>query len=49
MSAAKEIEALREEIRAHNRRYYLKNDPSVSDVEYDRLLEREHGDHDWNH
>lgn len=39
-SPADEAAALREEIRGHDRRYYLDNDPSVSDEEYDRLLKR---------
>ncbi len=43
-----EIESLREEIRYHNHRYYVLNDPVISDAEYDRMfrrlveLEREH-------
>jgi DNA ligase (NAD+) len=39
-SAATEIETLRDEIRAHDRRYYLDAQPTISDLEYDRLLER---------
>jgi len=35
-----EIEQLREEIRAHDRRYYLDAAPTISDREYDRLLDR---------
>jgi DNA ligase (NAD+) len=31
------IEELREIIRAHDRRYYLQNDPKISDIEYDTL------------
>jgi len=44
----KKIEALRHEIEEHNRRYYLLDDPTVSDAEYDAALrelerlEREH-------
>ncbi|MFA6030108.1 MAG: NAD-dependent DNA ligase LigA [Elusimicrobiota bacterium] len=38
--ASREIEALRQEIRGHERRYYVLEDPSVSDEEFDRLLER---------
>ncbi len=44
----KEIEELREELREHNRRYYVEDAPSISDYEYDMLmrrlkeLEREH-------
>ncbi|GMV44378.1 MAG: DNA ligase [Myxococcales bacterium] len=36
--AARRIEALREEIREHNHRYYVQDRPTVSDSEYDRLL-----------
>jgi len=36
----KEIEALREEIRLHNHRYYVLDDPLASDAEYDRLLRK---------
>ncbi len=32
------VEQLRDELREHNRRYYVEADPSVSDAEYDRLL-----------
>lgn len=35
-----ELEALRAEIREHDRRYYLLDAPTVSDTEYDRLMER---------
>jgi DNA ligase (NAD+) len=35
-----EIDQLREEIRAHNRRYYVDAAPTISDLQYDRLLER---------
>lgn len=38
--AAAEIERLRREIREHDRKYYLENDPSVADEEYDRLMAR---------
>ncbi len=44
----KNIQSLREEIRSHNHRYYILNDPIISDGEYDELLrelnslEREH-------
>ncbi|MFH2203673.1 MAG: NAD-dependent DNA ligase LigA [Elusimicrobiota bacterium] len=40
MDAGKEILQLRAAIRAHNRRYYIDDDPAVSDEEYDRLLQR---------
>ncbi len=35
--AKKRIEELREKIRYHRRKYYVENDPVVSDGEYDRL------------
>ncbi|MBS3765799.1 NAD-dependent DNA ligase LigA, partial [Candidatus Bipolaricaulota bacterium] len=38
--AKEEIARLREEIRQHNYRYYVKDDPSISDREYDRLLRK---------
>lgn len=37
-SVAERIEALRREIDAHNHRYYVLDDPVVSDAEYDRLM-----------
>ncbi|MGD8378169.1 MAG: NAD-dependent DNA ligase LigA [Gammaproteobacteria bacterium] len=37
-SPRERIEALREEIRYHNYRYYVLDDPEVSDPEYDRLM-----------
>src|SRR5262245_54583944 len=36
----KEAERLREEIEEHNRRYYVLDDPLVSDAEYDELFRR---------
>jgi DNA ligase (NAD+) len=36
----KEIKALRETIRYHNHRYYVLDDPEISDAEYDRLFQR---------
>ncbi len=36
----KEIEKIREEIRHHDYRYYVLNQPEVSDAEYDRLIRR---------
>jgi len=36
--AASRISTLREEIRHHNHRYYVLDDPVISDVEYDELL-----------
>ena len=32
----KEIEKLREEIRYHNNRYHVLDDPEISDSEYDK-------------
>ena len=34
----KKIEALREKIRYHEHRYYVLDDPEISDAEYDKLL-----------
>ncbi len=39
-SIGKEIEKLREEIRRHEELYYVKDNPEISDAEYDKLLER---------
>ena len=39
-SVKQEIAALREEIRAHDRRYYVEATPTISDLQYDLLLER---------
>jgi DNA ligase (NAD+) len=50
MTPAKRIAELREEIREHDRRYHLEDRPTISDREYDKLLqelidlEREHPD-----
>ena len=38
--AKKEIQALTKAIEEHNRRYYVLNDPVISDEEYDRLLKK---------
>lgn len=35
-----ELSALREEIQYHNYRYYILDDPEISDMEYDRLFQR---------
>ena len=35
-----ELETLREEIRYHNKLYYVDNDPEISDAEYDALVQR---------
>jgi DNA ligase (NAD+) len=40
MDAAQEIERLREEIRRHDRLYYVEAKPEISDRDYDRLLEQ---------
>ncbi len=37
---AQEIDQLRDEIRAHDQRYYVEARPTVTDLEYDRLLAR---------
>jgi DNA ligase (NAD+) len=39
-SAQKEIEKLRDEIRYHEYRYYVRNDPEISDFEFDKLMHR---------
>lgn len=39
-SIGKQIEKLREEIRRHEELYYVKDNPEISDAEYDQLLER---------
>ena len=36
----KQIERLREEIRHHDRLYYVENKPKISDQEYDALLKK---------
>jgi len=36
----KKIKELREKIRYHNYRYYILDDPTVSDAEYDRLMKK---------
>ncbi len=40
MSAAvkNKLESLREQLRYHAYKYYVLDDPTVSDVEYDRLM-----------
>ncbi|MBI3087449.1 MAG: NAD-dependent DNA ligase LigA [Candidatus Omnitrophica bacterium] len=40
MSARRAIEQLREQIRRHDYRYYVLNQPEISDAEYDALLRR---------
>lgn len=39
-SAEKDIEKLRGEIRYHEHRYYVLNDPEISDFEFDKLVHR---------
>jgi DNA ligase (NAD+) len=39
-SPKQQIETLKQQIRNHNYRYYVLNDPVVSDAEYDRLLRK---------
>jgi DNA ligase (NAD+) len=39
-SPAAEIEKLRDEIRHHDRKYYVEAQPEISDRQYDRLVER---------
>ncbi len=36
--AKKKIEILREEINLHNYKYYVENNPVISDYEFDQLL-----------
>ena len=36
----KELSDLREKIRYHNHRYYVLDDPEISDAEYDRIFQR---------
>ena len=38
--AQKEIKRLREEIRQHNYKYYVENNPIISDTEFDNLLKQ---------
>uniref|UniRef100_UPI0035AB77BC DNA ligase LigA-related protein n=1 Tax=Thiothrix subterranea TaxID=2735563 RepID=UPI0035AB77BC len=33
-----QLETLREQLRYHNHRYYVLDDPQIPDVEYDRLF-----------
>ncbi len=39
-SVKKEIEGLREKLRYHEYRYYVLDDPEISDAAYDKLMER---------
>jgi DNA ligase (NAD+) len=38
--ARQQVEALRDGIEYHNHRYYVKNDPAISDAAYDKLFSR---------
>ena len=40
VNVKKEIEELREKLRYHEYRYYVLDDPEISDAAYDRLMER---------
>src|SRR5437879_1807213 len=40
MSPAQEIAKLRQEISQHDRLYYVEATPTISDLEYDRLMQR---------
>src|SRR5437762_11412747 len=39
-SVKKEIEELREKLRYHEYRYYVLDDPEISDAAYDRMMNR---------
>ena len=39
-AAKQEIEALRDKIRHHDYRYYVLDDPELSDAAYDKLMNR---------
>src|ERR1700688_1895917 len=38
-STAKQIEKLREELRRHEYLYFVKDEPEISDVKFDRMME----------
>nr|MDQ3829886.1 hypothetical protein [Candidatus Tectomicrobia bacterium] len=38
--AERQIEQLRQEIHSHNYRYYVLDEPAITDAEYDQLLRR---------
>jgi len=38
-TATKQIEKLREELRRHEYLYYVQDDPEISDIKFDRMLE----------
>ncbi len=37
--AQRQIDALRDKIRHHEHRYYVLDDPEISDAEFDRLMD----------
>ena len=39
-NSRREIDALKEKIEYHNQRYYVLDDPEISDADYDRLFQR---------
>ena len=39
-SALEEVARLRDEIRGHDRKYYVEASPEITDREYDRLMDR---------
>src|ERR1700681_4363780 len=39
ITAAKQIERLREELRRHEYLYFVKDEPEISDVKFDRMME----------
>ncbi|PLX23765.1 MAG: DNA ligase (NAD(+)) LigA [Salinivirgaceae bacterium] len=40
LSPAEEIKQLREQLHTHNHLYYVKNDPQITDYDYDQLLKK---------
>ena len=38
MNVEQRVDELREQLRDHNYRYYVLDDPQIPDAEYDRLL-----------
>jgi DNA ligase (NAD+) len=38
-TTAKQIEKFREELRRHEYLYFVKDDPEISDVKFDRMME----------
>ena len=39
-SAAQRVETLRQQIRVHDRNYYVLAAPQISDLEYDQLMQQ---------